>query len=62
MFLDMFEKFPRAAAVGPYLSCEYNPHIQSFIVALDKRGLSVLKEVWRCPYEVDHLRNNIDQC
>ncbi len=36
-------------AIGPYISCEFNKHIQSFAIALDRRGLEVLEKTWRCP-------------
>ena len=37
--------------LGPYISCECNRHIQSFAIALDRRGLEVLEKTWRCPCE-----------
>jgi hypothetical protein len=45
----MFEKYNKTTAVGPYLSCLFNPHIQSFMLSVDKRGLAVLNNVFRCP-------------
>ena len=47
----MFFKNKRLVAAGPYLSCEQHPHIQSFFIALDKRGLKILKKTWRCQNE-----------
>jgi hypothetical protein len=49
VFTDLFAKFKYAAAVGPYLNCEFHPHIQSMVLALDKRGFAIMKEVFRCP-------------
>ena len=43
-----FENNERLVAVGPYLSCQQHPHIQSFFIAVDKRGLDILKKTWRC--------------
>ena len=43
-----FEKNERLVAVGPYLSCQQHPHIQSFFIVLDIRGLEILKKTWRC--------------
>lgn len=43
-----FENNERLVAVGPYLSCQHHPHIQSFFIAVDKRGLNILKKAWRC--------------
>lgn len=50
MFSDLFDKYTNTVAIGPYLSCEFAPHIQSFMIAVDRRGLSVLRTVYRCPY------------
>jgi hypothetical protein len=36
-------------AVGPYISCEVNKHLQSFFVCLDRRGVQILEKIWRCP-------------
>ena len=44
----MFDKNERVVAVGPYMNCEIHPHIQSFFIALDNRGIEVLKDTWRC--------------
>lgn len=49
MAIDVFKYYPKTAAVGPYFSCEKNKHIQSFFIALNKNGLRLIKEVWRCP-------------
>jgi hypothetical protein len=49
MFIDMFEAHDNTVAVGPYMSCEGSPHIQSFLIVVDRRGLQFMKEVWRCP-------------
>ena len=49
IFTDFFEKDSNLVALGPYISCEYNKHIQSFAIALDRRGLDVLEKTWRCP-------------
>ena len=49
MFVDLFQKYKNAAAIGPYISCEYGQHIQSFMISVDKRGLAVMKSVYRCP-------------
>jgi hypothetical protein len=49
MFLDLFDKYTNAVAFGPYLSCEFGPHIQSFMIGLDRRGLAIMKQVYRCP-------------
>lgn len=50
MFTDIFEQYPNTAIAGPYVSCEQNFHVQSFMIVFDKRGLSIMKNVWRCPY------------
>lgn len=34
--------------VGPFMSCEFEYHIQSFLIAVDSRGLGLIKKVWRC--------------
>ena len=49
MFTQIFENYPKTAVAGPYFSCETNPHIQSFMLAIDKRGLFFMKQVFRCP-------------
>ena len=49
IFVDMLKNDPNVVAVGPYISCEYNKHIQSFMIALDGRGLGVIEKTWRCP-------------
>ena len=48
VFTNKFSLNPKLAATGPYLSTEFFPHIQSFFIALDSRGLSILKAAWRC--------------
>ena len=45
----MFLNNEKVVAVGPYLSCMHHPHIQSFFIVVDIRGLEVLKSTWRCP-------------
>jgi hypothetical protein len=45
----MFNQYTKTVAIGPYLSCEFHTHIQSFALALDKRGLALLKRTFRCP-------------
>jgi hypothetical protein len=50
MFTDMFEAYNKTAAVGPYLSCEFTPHIQSSLLVVDERGLASLKSVFTCPH------------
>ena len=47
--MDMFKNDPNVVAIGPYISCEINKHIQSFMIVLDGRGLEVLEKIWRCP-------------
>ena len=32
------------------MSCEHAPHIQSFMIVFNKKGLEIMKNVWRCPY------------
>ena len=48
IFTNKFMLNPKLAATGPYLSTEVLPHIQSFFVALDMRGLNLLETIWRC--------------
>ena len=55
MFADIFEHNANVTAIGPYISCEFNKHIQSFMLALDKRSVDLLEKTWRCPY-VDETR------
>jgi hypothetical protein len=43
IFTNKFLLNPKLAATGPYLSTEFHPHIQSFFVALDVRGLNILE-------------------
>ena len=33
---------------GPYLSLETNPHIQSFMMAVDHRGLGIMESTFEC--------------
>ncbi len=40
---------PSLVAVGPYMSCEFGKHIQSFFVGLDRRSLEIMEKTWRCP-------------
>jgi hypothetical protein len=40
---------PSLVAVGPYMSCEFGKHIQSFFVGLDRRSLLIMETTWRCP-------------
>jgi hypothetical protein len=47
----MFERNKNLVACGPYVSCEKHPHIQSFMIVLDQRGLSILSKTWRCKLE-----------
>ena len=49
MFTDLFKNDGNIVAIGPYISCEYSKHIQSFMIALDRRGVDVLENTWRCP-------------
>ena len=51
MFIVLFEENANVVAVGPYLSCEFDKHIQSFMLVLDKRSIPILEKTWRCPYE-----------
>ena len=51
MFTDIFEHNANVTAIGPYLSCQYNKHIQSFLIALDRRSVDLLEKTWRCPYK-----------
>lgn len=44
----MFERNKNLVACGPYISCEQHPHIQSFMIVLDHRGLDILSKTWRC--------------
>ena len=48
IFTNKFMLNPKLAATGPYLSNEFHPHIQSFFIALDMRGLDILESTWRC--------------
>ena len=54
MFIQIFENHPKTAVAGPYFSCYDNiqsftsPHIQSFMMAVDKRGLFFMKKIFRC--------------
>ena len=48
IFTNKFMLNPKLAATGPYLSTEFHPHIQSFFIALDMRGLNILESTWRC--------------
>ena len=48
IFTNKFMLNPKLAATGPYLSTEFHPHIQSFFIALDMRGLDILESTWRC--------------
>ena len=49
MFVDIFEQKPNVTAIGPYISCEFSKHIQSFMIALDRRSVNLLEKTWRCP-------------
>lgn len=49
MFTDLFAKYKNTTAIGPYLSCAHTPHIQSFMITVDRRGLTFLKQIYRCP-------------
>ena len=53
----MFLNNQKIVAVGPYLSCQHHPHIQSFLIVLDIRGLQLLKKTWRCPNEGEDKTN-----
>jgi hypothetical protein len=57
MFVDMFHTYENTVAVGPYMSCEYSPHIQSFFIVVDRRGLEYVKGIWRCP-NLEEIQNN----
>ena len=50
MFADIFEHNANLTAIGPYISCEFNKHIQSFMIALDRRSVNLLEKTWLCPY------------
>ena len=50
IFVDMFARDSNVVAVGPFISCEFFKHIQSFFIALDRRGVDVLEKTWRCPF------------
>jgi hypothetical protein len=54
----MFVKYNKTTAIGPYISCELNPHIQSFMIAVDKRALPLLKYAYRCPRVTDLTRRH----
>ena len=43
------------AATGPYLSTESGPHVQSFFIALDHKGLDILDRLWRCPIKSEYI-------
>ena len=47
--MDMFETDSNIVSVGPYISCEYAKHVQSFFVGLDRRSIGILESTWRCP-------------
>ena len=51
VFTNKFSSNPKLVGTGPYLSTEYHPHIQSFFVVVDSRGLDLLEAIWRCPVE-----------
>ena len=51
IFTNKFSLNPKLVATGPYLSTEYHPHIQSFFVVVDHRGLKILDAIWRCQVE-----------
>ena len=53
----MFFNNPKLAAVGPYFSCMHHPHIQSFFIVVDIRGLKLFKETWRCPQKNENRDN-----
>ena len=44
----MFQTNKYLAACGPYVSCEKHPHIQAFMVVLNKQGFNILSKTWRC--------------
>jgi hypothetical protein len=50
IFIDMFKKNEKLVCSGPYLSLEINPHIQSFMSVLDRRGVTLMEKAFRCPY------------
>ena len=49
MFIDIFEHKLDVTAIGPYISCEKGKHIQSFMLALDRRSVDLMEKTWRCP-------------
>ena len=49
IFTNVFKSNPKVAATGPYLSVEQHPHIQSFLIALNRIGLEIMESTWRCP-------------
>lgn len=58
MFSDVFDHYPNdTVAVGPYLSCEPSPHVQSFFICVDPRGLEILKQIFRCMRPNESLRH-----
>lgn len=58
MFTDILKMFPKTAAVGPYLNCEFHPHIQSFFMVYNQNGLEILLNTLYCrtPTETDRLQ------
>ena len=51
IFTNLFRLNSKLVATGPYLSTEFHPHIQSFFIVLDLRGLEILESTWRCRVE-----------
>lgn len=49
MFIDMFKYYPGdTVAVGPFLACRPRIHLQSFLLCVNRRGLDILNNVFRC--------------
>lgn len=46
-FLTLMDE--TVSLVGPYLNCEIAPHIQSFALLIDSKGLEIAEKTWYCP-------------
>ena len=57
----MFQRNKNLVACGPYVSCEKHPHIQSFMIVLDHRGLDILSQTWRCKLESETRSEWVDR-
>lgn len=57
VLLNRFAEDPNVAAVGPSIACQPQaPHLQTYVVAMDPRGLRVANETWFCPAQ--NVRSN----